>query len=175
MFAVQDEIAAAITAAFQVTLSAASTPLRQHTPNLPAYENYLKALHDSQRWTPESLAQARACLARAIMLDPQFARAHAELGHVFHRLAIYGLMPPREALPLMRQEVRKALAIDPSLPEGHAMLGTVAAMFDYDWPEAERRFDTRLGSRGRSVSCPPVLRALLPAPSRARSRRHRTP
>jgi serine/threonine protein kinase/Tfp pilus assembly protein PilF len=144
VFAVQDEIATAITAAFQVTLSAASTPLRQHTPNLPAYENYLRALHDSQRWTPESLERARACLARAITLDPQFALAHSELGHVFHRLAIYGLMAPRDALPLMRQEVRKALAIDPSLPEGHAMLGTVAAMFDYDWPEAERRFKLAL-------------------------------
>ena len=144
VFAVQDEIAAAITAAFQVTLSRASQPLRQYTPNLPAYENYLRALHDSQRWTPESLARARASLARAISLDPQFALAHAEHGHVFHRLAIYGLMAPREALPLMRQEVRKALAIDPSLPEGHAMLGTVAAMFDYDWPEAERQFDLAL-------------------------------
>ena len=127
VFAVQDEIAVAITDAFQVTLLAASTPLRKHTPNLPAYENYLRALHESQRWTPESLARARTCLARAIALDPQFALAHAELGHVFHRLAIYGLMPPRDALPLMRQEVRKALAIDSSLPEGHAMLGTVAA------------------------------------------------
>ncbi len=144
VFAVQDEIAIAITAAFQMTLSAASTPLRKHTPNLPAYEDYLRALHESQRWTPESLARARTCLARAIALDPQFALAHAELGHVFHRLAIYGLMPPRDALPLMRQEVRKALAIDPSLPEGHAMLGTVAAMFDYDWPEAERQFDLAL-------------------------------
>ena len=148
VFAVQDEIAIAITAAFQVTLSAASTPLRQHTPNLPAYENYLRALHDSQRWTPESLARARASLARAITLDPQFALPHAELGHVFHRLAIYGLMAPREALPLMRQEVRKALAIDPSLPEGHAMLGTVAAMFDYDWPEAERQFKLALAHEG---------------------------
>jgi eukaryotic-like serine/threonine-protein kinase len=144
VFAVQDEIATAITAAFRVTLSQASTPLRHYTPNLPAYESYLRALHDSQRWTPESLARARAALARAISLDPQFALAHAEHGHVFHRLAIYGLMAPREALPLMRQEVRKALAIDPSLPEGHAMLGTVAAMFDYDWPEAELQFGLAL-------------------------------
>ena len=49
-------------------------------------------------------------------------------------------MPPRDALPLMREEARKALAIDPLLPEGHAMLGTVAAWFDFDWPEAERHF-----------------------------------
>ena len=87
------------------------------------------------------------------MLDPKFALAHAELANVFHRLAIYGLMPPREALPLVREEAARALAIDPSLPEGHAMLGTVAAMFDYDWKEAERHFTTALS--GEAV--PPLV------------------
>jgi hypothetical protein len=108
VFAVQDEIASAITAAFQVTLSARQRRCDstvQAQP--PAYENYLRALHDSQRWTPASLARARACLARAITSDPQFALAHAELGHVFHPLAIYGLMPLRDALPLMREECGK--------------------------------------------------------------------
>jgi len=140
VFAVQDEIATAITGALQVTLSAASMPARRYTPNLPAYEHYLKALYDSQRRTPESMARAQKHFERAIELDPQFAVAHAEFGHLFHQLATYGFMPPREALPLMRKEARRALAIDASLPEGHAMLGTAAAMFDYDWPEAERHF-----------------------------------
>jgi len=44
----------------------------------------------------------------------------------------------------VREEAARALAIDPSLPEGHAMLGTVAAMIDYDWREAERHFTTAL-------------------------------
>jgi len=37
-------------------------------------------------------------------------------------------------------ENKKALELDPSLPEGHAMLGYTAALFEYDWKEAERRF-----------------------------------
>jgi len=52
VFAVQDEIAAAITQALHVKLS----PRRRHTPSLPAYEQYLKALFYAQRWTPDSLA-----------------------------------------------------------------------------------------------------------------------
>jgi hypothetical protein len=40
VFAVQDEIAAAITGALHVKLS----PSRRRTPSLPAYEQYLKAL-----------------------------------------------------------------------------------------------------------------------------------
>ena len=140
VFAVQDEIAAAITGALHVKLS----PRRRHTPSLPAYEQYLKALFYAQRWTPDSLAIAKECFEQAIALDPLFALAHAELGHLFHRYAIYGLMPPREALPRVRAEARRALAIDPNLAEGHAMLGTVSAMFDFDWPEAERQFQLAL-------------------------------
>lgn len=144
VFAVQDEMATAITGALQVTLSASSTPVRRHTPNLPAYEHYLKALYESGRWTPESMSRAQEHFERAIALDPRFAVAHAEFGHLFHRLAIYGVMPPREALGLFRMEARRAIALDASVPEGHAMLGTVAAMFDYDWQEAEREFRAAL-------------------------------
>ena len=140
VFAVQDEIATAITGALQVTLSAPSTPVRRHTPNLQAYEHYLKALYDAQRRTPESMVRAQKHFERAIELDPRFAVAHAELSQLFGQFAGYGVMPPRDALPLMREEARKAMAIDPLLPEGHATLGTVAAWFDYDWPEAERHF-----------------------------------
>jgi serine/threonine-protein kinase len=139
VFAVQDEIAAAITGALRLTLSVASVPRRRHRPNLPAYEHFLKALYDSQKRTPESMEQAQKHFERAIELDPQFALAHAEFGHLFYQLGTYGLMAPREALPLIRKEARRALEIDASLPEGHAILGTAAAM-DFDWPEAERHF-----------------------------------
>jgi TolB-like protein len=140
VFAVQDEIAAAITGALQVTLSAPSPPGQRHTPDVQAYEHHLKALYDVQRRTPESMARAQKHFERAIELDPRFALAHAEFGLLFGQIAGYGVMPPRDALPLMREQARQALAIDPSLPEGHAALGTVAAWFDYDWPAAERHF-----------------------------------
>ncbi len=140
VFEVQDEIAAAITSALHVKLAGPAEPVRRHTPNLQAYEHYLKALYDARSRTPESMARAQKHFERAIELDPRFAVAHAELAHLFGQFGGYGVLPPRTALPLMREEARKALAIDPLLPEGHAMLGTVAAWFDYDWPEAERHF-----------------------------------
>jgi serine/threonine protein kinase len=98
VFAVQDEIAAAIANALQLTFSPESISVQRHTPALPAYEHYLKALYESQRQTPESMARAQKHFERALEIDPEFAVAHAEFGHFFHRLAIYGFMPPREAL-----------------------------------------------------------------------------
>src|SRR5688572_5235444 len=138
VFAVQDEIAAAITSALQVTL-AGNLPSRRHTPGLPAYDEYLKALHLSDARTPQTLFNAREYLDRAIALDPQFALAHAEYGHLYHQMAVYGVMPRLDAIPRMRRHTHRALEIDPSLPEGRAMLGTVA-MFDFDWIEVERQF-----------------------------------
>jgi TolB-like protein len=88
VFAVQDEIAAAITSALRVTLSGSS--LRRHTPGLPAYDQYLKALHLSDARTPQTMVHAREHFERAIALDPQFALAYAEFAHLYHSLGNYG-------------------------------------------------------------------------------------
>jgi len=55
-------------------------------------------------------------------------------------LAAVGGSPSHEAMPLARELAQRALAIDPELPEAHAMLGIVAGHYEYDWGEAERRF-----------------------------------
>jgi TolB-like protein len=148
VFAVQDEIAAAITAAMRVTLSANSST-RRHTPGLPAYDQYLKALHLSDARTPQTWLNAREYFDRAIALDPQFALAHAEYGHLYHQMGVYGVMTPLDAMPLMRRQTNRALELDPSLPEGRAMLGTVA-MFDFDWAEVDRQFQLAMAQGGSS-------------------------
>ena len=141
VFAVQDEIAAAIAKALQVKLAGESVGRRRYTPSLPCYEAYLRALHESQKLTPDAMARSKEWYERAIALDPGFALAHSMFGFHFAQLANYGLLPAHEAMPLVRNEARKALAIDPSLPEGHATLGLVAGLYDYDWQEAARRFE----------------------------------
>ena len=141
VFAVQDEIAAAITGALQVKLAVAPAALQRYIPSLPAYEAYLKARHHWAKMTPESLARCKGCYEQAIALDPGFALAHIGLANYFLLLAAApGLMPAHEAMPLVRALARKALDLDPLLPEAHADLGAVAAVYDYDWKEAERLF-----------------------------------
>src|SRR5262249_6685168 len=58
VFAVQDEIAGEIAGALQVTLSGPPAA-RRHTPPLSSYEEYLKGIYHTQRWTPDSMARAR--------------------------------------------------------------------------------------------------------------------
>ncbi len=140
VFAVQDEIATAITRALQVKLACGTAVQRRYLPSLPCYEAFLRAQHEAQKLSLEGMARSREWYERAIALEPGFALAHCMFGIHFAQLANYGLLPAREAMPLVRSEARKALDIDASLSEGHAVLGLVAAVYDYDWQEAERRF-----------------------------------
>ncbi len=141
VFAVQDEIAAAIAGALQVKLAVAPAALRHYTPNLPAYEAYLKARHHWAKITPESLARSREYYEQAIALDPGFALAHVGLADYFLMMTVgAAVMPAHQAMPLVRALARKALALDPLMPDAHAMLGVVAGVYDYNWKEAERLF-----------------------------------
>jgi TolB-like protein len=140
VFAIQDEIATAIADALQIKLSMEPAARRRHEPNLAAHEAYLKARYLWGKLSPESLSQSKAYLEQAIALNPKYALAHCGLADHFLLLAAMCYLPAHEGMPLVREEARKALDIDPSLPEAHAMLGTVAASYDYDWKEAEQRF-----------------------------------
>lgn len=143
VFAVQDEIATAIATALKVKLSGSAGRAR-YTPKLASYEAYLKGVHEAQKLTPDGLSRSQGWFEQAIALDPNFALAHSMFGFHYLQRANYGLVPAHTAMPLVRREAGRALDIDASLPEGHAMLGIVSSLYDYDWERAERQFETAM-------------------------------
>jgi serine/threonine-protein kinase len=149
VFAVQDEIAAAIAGALQLTLTGKPSTARAHEPNLPAYEELLKGRYQYFKFSPEGHARAEEHFKQAIALDPQWADPHSALGAQYYHLGFVGLRPISEVAPLARAEARKALELRPSDPNAHALLGTLAALHDYDWKEAEEQF--RLARASESV------------------------
>jgi serine/threonine-protein kinase len=136
IFAVQDEIAAAIADALKLKLS---PPSERRMPSIPAYEAYLKYRFYQWRFTPEDSQRSRECLEQALSLDPGFALPYVGLADYHLALAAVGAMPSLEAMPRARELAMRALEIDPDLPEAHAMLGIVASVLDFDWHELERR------------------------------------
>jgi TolB-like protein len=150
VFAVQDEIASAIAGALKLTLSADLAEVRRHTPSLPAFEALLKGRHLQFDGTPEGLERSKEYFELAISLDPEYALAHAALAGYFWGLAFNGLRPAREVMAFAREELLRALELDPSLPEAQASLAVGAAAYDYDWKESERLFQLALA--GGSVS-----------------------
>jgi TolB-like protein/Tfp pilus assembly protein PilF/predicted Ser/Thr protein kinase len=140
VFAVQDEISAAIAQALQVKLSPQAAAKPRYTPKLPAYEALLKAKHFHWKVTPEAMAQAREFYEQAIALDPQYALAHAVYAEYTFGRAVFGMTPAHETMPAARALAQRALELDSSLPDAHAILCAVATEHDYDWKEAARRF-----------------------------------
>lgn len=53
-------------------------------------------------------------------------------------------MDPREAVARGKENARKALELDPSMPEANAWLGIFAVVYDRDWEEGSRRFQLAL-------------------------------
>jgi serine/threonine-protein kinase len=137
IFAVQDDIAAAIAGALKLQLAPAP---ERRMPNVPAYEAYLRYRSYQWQFTPEGARRSRECLEQALAFDPQFALPYVGLADHHFALATVGAAPSHEAMPRARELAQRALEIDPELPETHAMLGIVAGHYEYDWSEAERRF-----------------------------------
>jgi serine/threonine-protein kinase len=146
IFAVQDEVAAAITGALRTKLSGKPEGRKQYTPNVAAYEAYLKGNHYLFSRTRESMERCRACYEEATKLDPQFTLPYSALATYYH-ISASSYMEPREAVARGRENARKALELDPSMPEANAWLGIFDIVYDLNWDEGGRRFQLALVHR----------------------------
>ena len=139
VFAMQDEIAAAVAEALQVKLTGKPVALRPHQPDLTSYDTALKGMYQLRKVSPEGFARAEEYFERAIALDPHWAGPHCGLGVLYTTLASFGLRPLGEMMRLARVEAERALEVSPGEPNAHRVLGTIAA-HDYDWKGAEEQF-----------------------------------
>jgi TolB-like protein len=137
IFVIQDEIAQAISSALQVQFSGITRP---DTPQLPAYDAYLKARYCVATFTRESLTRSRDFYERSIALDPGFVEARSGLAVAILTSVLPGLSPAHEAMPLVRAAAQSALDLDPASQEAHGVLGMIASVYELDWKEAERQF-----------------------------------
>lgn len=125
-------------------LSGEAAPVHRHTPSLPAYEAYLKGRHYMAKTTPEGWARAKEYFDQAIALDPRFGEPHGYLALQYLLQWASGLRPAKEMVPLARAEAHNA--VDLYDDGAHAMLAVVAAAHDYDWKEADKRFQIAMAA-----------------------------
>jgi serine/threonine-protein kinase len=132
VFAIQDEIAAAIAGQLQIRL----LDRKRSSTNSAAYEAFLEGRHHWLKW---DLGRCLECYQRAISLDPQYAPAHSGLAEYYALVATEGLSGTLAIIPKIEGSARRALELDPGLGDAYAMLATAAA-YSYDWSAAERHF-----------------------------------
>jgi TolB-like protein/Tfp pilus assembly protein PilF len=143
IFAVQEEIASAISEQLELTLTPEnrSTLARRRTDDLEAYDLYLLGRHNWATRSDDGLVDAREYFEAAIARDSGFAPAWAGLAAVYDALPWYTDFPPQEGAEKGKQAARTAIALDPSLAEAHAALGVILYEYDWDWDGAAAAFE----------------------------------
>lgn len=128
IFQLQDELTQNIvsTLAIQLTRDEESRLSRQQKTIPEAYDTLLRGLESFRRFTPETIAEGRKLFEKAIELDPNYARAHANIAFSYAISVFSGFsLDPKGDLETALRYGRKALALDPDVPQVHFSLGLV--------------------------------------------------
>ena len=107
--------------------------------NPEAHEAYLRGRFLWNQRTEDQLHKAKQYFEQAIGKDPGYAAAYSGLADTYFYLSYgWGHIPPREGMPLATAAALKSIELDGSAAEGHASLGTVKFLYDWDFPGAEQ-------------------------------------
>ena len=90
------------------------------------------------------LIKALTLFEQALVLDPDYAMAHAGLASTYLLMASTAMLRPLqvdEAMPMARRHAQRAIALDEGLAEAWAALGRVKMEYDWDWDGAEADLD----------------------------------
>jgi TolB-like protein/Tfp pilus assembly protein PilF len=128
VFQLQENIARSITDALKVVLvgdqKTRLVPVATTSPD--AYPLYLQATAIFDRRDGPHFPDAIADLQQAIRLDPKYARAHARLASMYAIANTYNnTLNLTQSLAAAEHEAAVAIALDPTLGEPYAALGTI--------------------------------------------------
>ena len=140
IFALQDEIARAVVNALEITLSSADREAahRLSTPNLDAYDSYLRGRSYFFRFDKRSVGYARELFEQAITIDPSYGRAYAGISDCSAYLYMNVGRNPAD-LERAMQAAEAALKVAPDMADAHSSLGTALSMLGRH-AEAEAAF-----------------------------------
>ncbi len=125
VFALQEKIARLVTNKLQVALNAGQQNrlIDVGTSNPEAYALYLQATSIFNRRDIAQYQNAVAALQKALVLDPNYARAHSRLATLHATLGAYLHIDYGISNAKAIAEANAALALDSSLAEPHGVLG----------------------------------------------------
>src|SRR6266849_5637761 len=144
VFAIQDEIVQNIAKALEVMLTEKEKRAiaKAPTTDVRAYDYYLRGRQFFHQFRRKTIEFAQQMFARAIEIDPQYARAYAGLADCHSHL--YFWWTSSEAnLKAADAASRKALELDPELADAHVARG-VAVSLSKRYDEARKEFETAI-------------------------------
>lgn len=136
IFAVQDDIAKAVSTAMRVTLVGSGSEEKKVNPE--SYALTLRAHQSHLQLTKESLATAAELYRQAIAIDAANARAWAGLSYALGYQIIYGHADYAATFPATLEAARRALELDDQMPEAHQARAFVYTSLELRFVEGER-------------------------------------
>jgi eukaryotic-like serine/threonine-protein kinase len=146
IFAIQDDISNEISEKLRLKLTRAEKKrlTKRQTDDPEAYRLYLKGRHHWDRWTEEGFYKAIEYCQRAVEKDPAYALAYVGIAESYVLLGWNSYLPPKDAFPKAKVAAMRALRLDAELGEAHTSLAAVLWLHDWQWPEAEKEFQSSL-------------------------------
>jgi len=150
VFALQDEITMKILTGLQCELTEGEQAcvLGKGTENYEAYVKILQGREHIYRMNREGNVLARQSFEEAITLDPEFAVAYTYLAWTYLLELLIGLSDsPEQSMARAIEFAQKALALDDSLADAHALSGSIYLV--------QRQWEKAVAEGERSVALNP--------------------
>jgi serine/threonine protein kinase len=128
---IADKVRAAVTPTERTRLAS----VRQVNPE--AYDALLMGEQKASLLTPQAFDIALEYYELALEKDPNYAAAHLAVANNWLFRNQFGYTAPREAGPKAKAAALKALELDSTLADGHALLACVNFLYEWDWAGAE--------------------------------------
>ncbi|MDQ3748575.1 MAG: winged helix-turn-helix domain-containing protein [Acidobacteriota bacterium] len=146
IFTVQDSISQKVLSALTLKLSGEEQKrlTKRDTENVEAYQFYMKGrFHASRLILPEA-TKGIEYFNQAIALDLNYALAYVGIAQAYTAFSLSGDVPANDAMPKAKTAALQAVELDPNLPESQVAVGFLAFWYDWDWSEAEKKYQRAL-------------------------------
>lgn len=156
LFAVQDELTAAIVTAVEPEMGAHERKMARTRPpeNLTAWEFYHRGVAEHVRFTDQGFAAAITFFNQAIELDPDFALAHAALARSAWSIVVSGRSSdPASMIKTGIASAHRALEIDDRQELAHFALGVLLALVGGNEEEAISCAERAIALNPNNASC----------------------
>lgn len=160
----QDQVTEAIANQIdtEVVSTVAPEPGSRLSINSQAYEPYLRGSYFLNKRDNADFVKAIGYFQQAIAADPNFAEAYSGLADCYILEVLNG--KGTETFALARAAAEHALTIDDRLAAAHASLGSIRALDERNWPEAEREFQRAIELNPSNASAHQLYAVLYLAP-----------
>jgi serine/threonine-protein kinase len=139
VFAVQQEIAASVANALNLTKKPTETG-NQLSTDMEAYNLFLLGRFHLHKRTVQNLRRSVLIFGELLTQNIAQAPVLSALAECHIVLCLAGAMKASIAMPTAERLARKALSLDDELPDPHSILAIVKALHHWDWQGADQTF-----------------------------------